>query len=110
MALMLAEPLWPAHPRPLLLIRPAWTAHAACRGAGADSFHRFGATGALAAALATCDRCAVRVECLGYALGVEQPGWPQGIWGATTPAQRKPLLKLVAAGADPATVAAEHFE
>jgi hypothetical protein len=50
--------------------RPAWQAHAACRGMGVDLF--FPKVGEdVDPARAICARCAVRQECLDYILAAE---------------------------------------
>lgn len=44
----------------------------------------------VAAAKQECARCPVRTECLTYAL---EQGEDHGIWGGTTPAERRALLR-----------------
>jgi hypothetical protein len=73
-----------------LVVRPAWTRRAACRGMGPDLF--FPAQGEdVDPARAICARCAVRQECLDYILAAE-PGAP-GVWGGTTGMDRRRLKR-----------------
>lgn len=44
----------------------------------------------VAAAKAVCQRCAVRVECLTYAIESDEPA---GIWGGRTVAERRTLRR-----------------
>jgi WhiB family redox-sensing transcriptional regulator len=66
-----------------------WRAAAACLSADPDLFFPI-ATGAsvegeVSSALRICARCAVRQQCLDFAM---RTGETQGIWGGTTPDQR----------------------
>ena len=70
--------------------RPAWQAHAACRGMGVDLF--FPALGESAEpARAIYARCEVRQECLDYIMAAES-GAP-GVWGGTTGKDRRRLKR-----------------
>lgn len=42
--------------------------------------------------LATCGRCPVREACLQYALETEEEDHEAGVWGGTTPYQRRQLM------------------
>ncbi|GLZ15539.1 hypothetical protein Acsp04_57740 [Actinomadura sp. NBRC 104425] len=72
-----------------------WTDHAICRGADPDLFFPIG-YGApvlqeqIAAAKAICGNCPVTADCLSWALRV---GEPDGIWGGTTPEERRYLRR-----------------
>jgi WhiB family redox-sensing transcriptional regulator len=78
--------------------RPAWHPLANCRGADPDLFFPDRADGPPVAALAYCEDCSVRQECLAPALEV---AWTTGVWGGTTGAARKGLRRSVAWGACP---------
>lgn len=73
-----------------------WTGLAACRQPGVDPewFFPIGEAGPalweVAKAKAVCARCAVARECLAWALRV---GEPDGIWGGTTPGERRHLRR-----------------
>ncbi len=70
----------------------SWFERAACREPGVDPelFFPLGETGPsareVAAAKAVCARCPVAAQCLDSAM---QAGEPAGIWGGTTPAERR---------------------
>ena len=69
--------------------RPDWRAEGACVTADPDLFFPF-ATGALGTRQANqarriCARCAVRAQCLQFAMNVPEA---HGIWGGTTPEER----------------------
>jgi WhiB family redox-sensing transcriptional regulator len=68
----------------------SWMSRGACRQADPELFFPIAAvTGPAArqaeAAKAVCGRCDVRANCLSYAL----EAMPEGIWGATTPQERR---------------------
>ena len=68
----------------------SWMSHGACRQADPELFFPIAAvTGPAArqvqAAKAVCGLCAVRANCLSYALGA----MPEGIWGGTTLEERR---------------------
>jgi WhiB family redox-sensing transcriptional regulator len=71
-----------------------WRLRAACLSADPDLFFPISAHGSSAVQLgrakAVCARCAVRPDCLRYALG--QPGL-QGVWGGTTDTERRGLRR-----------------
>jgi WhiB family redox-sensing transcriptional regulator len=75
----------------LLPLRPAWMRDALCREHPEVSFF-IERGGAVAAAIAVCSDCLVRAECLRYALDHDER---DGIWGGTTPAQRKMMLSAM---------------
>ncbi len=74
-----------------------WTGSAACRQPGVDPewFFPIGEAGPalreVARAKAVCARCPVARECLAWALRV---GEPDGIWGGTTPGERRRLRRV----------------
>lgn len=78
--------------RPAGLSVGDWTADAACRDADTDLFfdersiqrHQ---------ALALCNVCPVRADCLDYAVDTHQ----DGIWGGTTERQRRAIRRERAA-------------
>ncbi len=69
---------------------PGWMARGACRSEDPELFFPIAAVGpALAqvsSAKAVCGRCPVQASCLSYALITQQ----DGIWGGTTPEERRP--------------------
>lgn len=76
-----------------------WTDFAICRGADPDLFFPIGYAGHVleeqqAAAKNICAHCPVQAECLDWAL---RAGEPDGIWGGTTPEERRYLRRRVAA-------------
>ena len=73
-----------------------WQLRAACRGPHADLFYppasferKDEKEGREAQAKAICRACAVRRECLDYAIRIREP---HGIWGGTTEGERRVLL------------------
>jgi WhiB family redox-sensing transcriptional regulator len=75
-----------------LVNRPPWHRQAACRGVGPDLF--FPDRGdRLDKALAYCDGCVVRSQCLDSAL---QVATTTGVWGGTSGRHRKGLRRAVA--------------
>jgi WhiB family redox-sensing transcriptional regulator len=69
---------------------PEWHAQAACRGVGAWAFHPpRGGIPKLAKQL--CAICPVRAQCLAEAL--TDPDLADGIWGGTTPRQRRTMRR-----------------
>ncbi|MFC6880456.1 MULTISPECIES: WhiB family transcriptional regulator [Actinomadura] len=78
-----------------------WTDHAICRGADPDLFFPIGYTAEVLqeqqrAAKAICANCPVTADCLSWALRV---GEPDGIWGGTTPEERRYLRRSTEAPA-----------
>lgn len=71
-----------------------WRDSAACAGADPELFFPAGYSGLHVAvvreAKRVCDACAVRVECLEFALATDQD---EGVWGALTPDERRRLLR-----------------
>lgn len=80
--------------------RPAWHAEAACVDEPLDVF--FPTRGAsLARARAICATCPVRAQCLDEALEFDRSRYElPGVWGGTSPRQRRQLRKERAAQAD----------
>jgi len=73
----------------------AWRARAACRGTEAPQFlppasgeSAVARCGRETAAKAICARCAVRSECLAYAVAAREP---LGIWGGLNETERSAL-------------------
>ncbi len=67
-----------------------WMSRGACRQMDPELFFPIAAVGRQAArqaeaAKAVCGRCAVRADCLSYALEI----MPEGIWGGTTQDERR---------------------
>ncbi len=82
---------------------PTWRVHAECKGDSAsyffppNHFERKPEKDARESrARALCAGCRVRVECLEYALYVEEP---HGIWGGLNELERRRLLRLRRASA-----------
>ncbi len=73
-------------------VRIDWKSQAACRGYPDELFFPVGDTDEeqIATALAVCDSCKVREECLSYALESNQRA---GIWGGTTEKERRSLRR-----------------
>lgn len=73
-----------------------WQQHAACRGANPNVFFpERGNTVAAHMALAVCANCPVTDPCLEQALLDCET---EGVWGNTTPKQRRTLRRLVPGG------------
>jgi len=71
----------------------AWMAHAACGGRGDDLFYPSGylkTAAQVEEARAVCAGCPVVGACRQWALEVPEP---HGIWGATTPSERRTLRR-----------------
>jgi WhiB family redox-sensing transcriptional regulator len=66
-----------------------WRDHAACRHTPTDSFYP-ASPEAAEFAISICRRCPVAIECLRTALDL---GEHHGIWGGTTPDQRKNIMR-----------------
>jgi len=69
-----------------------WRLRAACRGEDPELFFppgREDGPGWGARARAVCRRCAVRRDCLAYALAAPE----EGVWGGLPPAGRESLLR-----------------
>ncbi len=79
--------------------QPRWQEQALCRDADPELFIgediRSGPlpTKIERAAIAWCERCPVRQDCLEYALAHESRDTRYGVWGGTTPLQRQRLGK-----------------
>lgn len=74
--------------------RPDWHVDANCRGADPGQFfvdtqRTPAAVEATTRALSICRACDVQVECLTYALNIDEL---DGVWGGMTTEQRRPLL------------------
>lgn len=76
------------------LARPAWHADAACRGRTAAFFPGRGEWKLAEAAVAICQGCPVRDDCLDHALAEDER---HGIWGGTTERERRGLRRERAA-------------
>jgi WhiB family transcriptional regulator, redox-sensing transcriptional regulator len=95
------------------VIDAIWMEDAACREPGVDPelFFPVSESGPgvrqVAAARAVCARCPVQRECRDWAL---QAGEPAGIWGGTTPEERRLLRSrmLPRPGASSPVVARAH--
>jgi Transcription factor WhiB len=69
---------------------PPWTEQALCAQADPDTwFPRKGQNDLVRTAKKVCARCPVRIECLDHALTIRDPN---GIWGGTSPEERRALL------------------
>lgn len=82
-----------------------WRKLAACRTADPDMFFPTGSTGAavaeIRAATAVCQSCAVRGQCLQFALRTNQEA---GIWGGTCEDERRRLRRASRIGRRPTLV------
>ncbi len=89
----------------LLEAKPAWWDDAPCREhPGVNFFPNTRAATtvqAVATAKSVCERCLVRADCLAWALAAP-PTQDDGIFGGTTPAERKALRTGQAEAAEPA--------
>jgi len=90
----------------------AWMQQASCGEPGVDPelFFPVGESGPavrqVAAARAVCARCPVQRECRDWAL---QAGEPAGIWGGTTPEERRLLRRrLLLRGTSSPVIARAH--
>jgi WhiB family redox-sensing transcriptional regulator len=89
-----------------------WMSRGACQGEDPELFFPFTANGAavhqITAAKAVCARCPVRAICLAYAVTTGQ----DGIWGGTTPEERRALQAHPGSppvpAANPARTPGEH--
>ena len=80
----------PGAAAPMLPRPPAWMSHGLCTRADPDAwFPEKGHKDLARAATRVCARCPVRRLCLAYALANREQ---HGIWGGTTPRQRRALL------------------
>jgi WhiB family redox-sensing transcriptional regulator len=71
----------------------AWTARAACRDTNTEIFFPASANEEVDA-LAICATCPVRAQCLDYAIRNREN---HGIWGGTTPEERRRMRRHSAA-------------
>jgi hypothetical protein len=76
-----------------LLGRPAWMERAACRGADPALFFPTLGANTAAKAKAICAGCAVRQECLEYALADPESA---GVWAGMAERERRRLRRSVA--------------
>jgi WhiB family redox-sensing transcriptional regulator len=76
-----------------LVNRPAWHRQANCRGADPDLFFPEPGTHRPVEALAYCEDCSVRSQCLASAL---EAASTEGVWGGTSGRDRKGLRRSVA--------------
>lgn len=78
----------------LLTSRRGWVERAACRNSDPELFFPVSTTGPaagqVAEARAVCASCPVRAECLDWALNT---GQADGIWGGTTPEERRTMRR-----------------
>lgn len=65
-----------------------WTNRAACRATDPDLFFPLTWDGPHQPAVRICSNCVVQPRCLEWAL---EAGEPDGVWGGTTPAERRRL-------------------
>ncbi|PKK16117.1 WhiB family transcriptional regulator [Thermomonospora sp. CIF 1] len=77
-----------------------WTDYAICRGVDPELFYPINYTvpvmaEQVEAAKAICGNCPVKAECLDWAL---RAGEPDGIWGGTTPEERRYIRREMRRG------------
>jgi WhiB family redox-sensing transcriptional regulator len=77
-----------------LVNRPAWHALANCQGADPDLFFPARGDGRPVAALAYCEDCSVRSQCLAAGLEVART---LGVWGGTTGLERRGMRRRAVA-------------
>lgn len=70
---------------------PVWQQSAACRGLPLRWF--FGPVSETPRALAVCDRCPVRRDCLEWVLGSVLASHDYGVFGGTTEDERKQIRR-----------------
>jgi WhiB family transcriptional regulator, redox-sensing transcriptional regulator len=70
--------------------RPKWMDRAACRGRGHSEFVIYASATPSAVVLAMCAECAVKDDCLAYA--VLRPDLV-GVWGGTTERERRQIRR-----------------
>lgn len=76
----------------------SWRTRAACRGVNSDVFFTTrGDPARVAEALEYCAVCPVTDECLDYAMAMPTGFRELGVWGSTTPKQRRRLRRKAAA-------------
>ena len=75
--------------------RPWWHRWAACRGLGSELFFPERGTGRPLEALAYCDECRVRQQCLAEALS-HADHYAQGVWGGTSGRERRQMRRCTA--------------
>lgn len=75
---------------------PDWYADAACLDADPEAFFP-DKGGTTTPAVAICETCQVRSDCLDYALTLEaeDTGLCHGVWGGHTPKERRRMERLV---------------
>ena len=80
-----------------------WMSRGACHGEDPELFFPVATNGAavhqITAAKAACARCPVRAICLAYAVTTRQ----EGIWGGTTPDERRALREYADSPVPPQT-------
>ena len=83
-----------------------WRRDAICRDTDPDLFFPVGTTGnalvQIEKARQVCHECAVRVECLEFALATNQDA---GIWGGTSEEERRVIRRRIAARSKTTAVA-----
>ena len=66
-----------------------WVSQAACTGDNTDKYYLGRGRLPHQGVIQTCQSCAVRVDCLLYCLHTQTSHEDFGVWGGTTPADRK---------------------
>jgi WhiB family redox-sensing transcriptional regulator len=78
-----------------MIVRTKWDEDAACRDADPNLFFPIGTTGAalgqMEEAKRICRRCPEQIQCLAWAL---EQGVADGVWGGTTPDERRVIRSL----------------
>lgn len=74
--------------------RPEWMARGACQGKPPALFFRDEEEDA-GPAKEICSTCGVKAECLSYALIQSKDATDAGIWGGTTPKERRAMRRRV---------------
>jgi WhiB family transcriptional regulator, redox-sensing transcriptional regulator len=83
-----------------MTVHTDWRENAACRNADPELFFPIGTTGTalgqIEEAKGICRTCPARIQCLAWAL---DNGVGEGVWGATTPDERRVIRSLRASRA-----------
>lgn len=75
-----------------------WVKRAACVGCGTDEFYPSRGRAPHDGIIRTCQQCPVRVECLQYCMHTQTSHEDFGIWGGTTPIDRRGVRTAKAGG------------
>lgn len=74
------------------VLKSRWARYGACTGLGPGVMYQTSAKKQIELATEVCGQCSVRQECLELALLGEET---EGVWGGTTEAERKSLIRTL---------------